>query len=152
MSEIKQCIDALSNITINTLSKTPVVYGIENAVSSIRGTPARLIFPMQVSNPEGQQMQRVSFSASGTVLINWVIADMLLFDAVKRGTSLHNAMPELIDYTINYIAAIRPQMSLTDNAMIESIDYEWNVYEFPEGSENTYYGCLMTLNIKEIIE
>ncbi len=52
MSEIKQCIDALSNITINTLSKTPVVYGIENAVSSIRGTPARLIFTIQVSNHE----------------------------------------------------------------------------------------------------
>jgi len=152
LSELKQAIQNLAGITVATTTKTPVIYSLPNATHSVRGTPARIIFPMQIANAEGQAMQRVSFGSNGTVVITWVIADLLLFDAVKRGTSIHNALPELIDYTTNYIDAIRPSMSLTDNALIETIDYEWNAYEFPEGSENIYYGCLMTLSIKEIIE
>ena len=152
MSQLKDAIATLADITVSTTTKTPVVYSIPNATHSVRGTPARVIFPMQIATPEGQAMQRVSFSNNGTIVITWVIADLLLFEAVKRGTSIHNALSELIDYTTNYIDAIRPKMSLTDNAMIESIDYEWNAYEFPEGTENVYYGCLMTLSIKEIIE
>lgn len=152
MSQLKDAIATLAGINVSTTTKTPVVYSIPNATHSVRGTPARVIFPMQIATPEGQAMQRVSFSNNGTIVITWVIADLLLFEAVKRGTSIHNALSELIDYTTNYIDAIRPKMSLTDNAMIESIDYEWNAYEFPEGTENIYYGCLMTLSIKEIIE
>jgi len=152
MSQLKEAIATLAGINVSTTTKTPVVYSIPNATHSVRGTPARVIFPMQIATPEGQAMQRVSFSNNGTIVITWVIADLLLFEAVKRGTSIHNALSELIDYTTNYIDAIRPKMSLTDNAMIESIDYEWNAYEFPEGTENIYYGCLMTLSIKEIIE
>ena len=152
MSQLKDAIATLADITVSTTTKTPVVYSIPNATHSVRGTPARVIFPMQIATPEGQAMQRVSFSNNGTIVITWVIADLLLFEAVKRGTSIHNALSELIDYTTNYIDAIRPKMSLTDNAMIETIDYEWNAYEFPEGTENIYYGCLMTLSIKEIIE
>jgi len=152
MSQLKEAIATLAGINVSTTTKTPVVYSIPNATHSVRGTPARVIFPMQIATPEGQAMQRVSFSNNGTIVITWVIADLLLFEAVKRGTSIHNALSELIDYTTNYIDAIRPKMSLTDNAMIETIDYEWNAYEFPEGTENIYYGCLMTLSIKEIIE
>lgn len=152
MSQLKDAIATLAGINVSTTTKTPVVYSIPNATHSVRGTPARVIFPMQIATPEGQAMQRVSFSNNGTIVITWVIADLLLFEAVKRGTSIHNALSELIDYTTNYIDAIRPKMSLTDNAMIETIDYEWNAYEFPEGTENIYYGCLMTLSIKEIIE
>lgn len=152
MSQLKDAIATLAGISVSTTTKTPVVYSIPNATHSVRGTPARVIFPMQIATPEGQAMQRVSFSNNGTIVITWVIADLLLFEAVKRGTSIHNALSELIDYTTNYIDAIRPKMSLTDNAMIETIDYEWNAYEFPEGTENIYYGCLMTLSIKEIIE
>lgn len=152
MSQLKDAIATLAGINVSTTTKTPVVYSIPNATHSVRGTPARVIFPMQIATPEGQAMQRVSFSNNGTIVITWVIADLLLFESVKRGTSIHNALSELIDYTTNYIDAIRPKMSLTDNAMIETIDYEWNAYEFPEGTENIYYGCLMTLSIKEIIE
>ncbi len=152
MSQIKSCVNALAGIAVNTTTKTPVVYGIDNATSSIRGTPARVIFPMQILQSEGQSMERVSFGNNGTVVITWLIADLLLFDSVKRGTSIHNALPELIDYTSNYIDAIRPNMSLVDNVKIEAIDYEWNAYEFPDNSENIYYGCLMTLTMKEIIE
>ena len=152
MSQLKEAIATLAGVNVSTTTKTPVVYSIPNATHSVRGTPARVIFPMQIATPEGQAMQRVSFSNNGTIVITWVIADLLLFEAVKRGTSIHNALSELIDYTTNYIDAIRPKMSLTDNAMIETIDYEWNAYEFPEGTENIYYGCLMTLSIKEIIE
>lgn len=152
MSSIREIIDNLASIKINTASESPLVYSINNATHSIRGAPARIIFPMQILESEGQSYQRITLGSSGAISVTWIIADLLLYKSVKRGTTLHNSLSELIDYTVNYTIKIRPQMSLSNNATIESINYEWNRYNYPETSESEYYGCLMTLTVKEIIQ
>jgi hypothetical protein len=152
MSNIEDALTALTELTINTKTKTPVVYGIKNGVHSVRGTPARVVFPMQVSTPNGQTMQRVTLGGRGSALITWVVADLLLFDSVKQGTTLQSALPELLQYVVNYIDVIRDNMSITENIKIESIDYDWDVFTFPENSNNQFYGCLMTLSLKEIMQ
>ncbi len=143
---------ALSELQINTKTKTPVVYSIDNGAFSVRGTPARVVFPLQVSPPTGQTMQRVTLGGRGSAIVTWSVADLLLFDSVKHGTSLQGALPELLQYVVNYIDVIRDNMSITQNMKIESINYDWDIFTYPETTNNQYYGCLMTLSLKELMQ
>jgi hypothetical protein len=150
MSQITQIIDAIGNVSVNTLSKTPKVYSLDNASNSVKGTPARVVFPMQTGDNDGDM---VAVTLGGGVVVRWELADLMLFAPIKNGSTLQASLPELVTYVGNYITQFKAQLKLgLKQVTIESIDYEWNQFVFPEGSKNEYYGVLMMLTVKEIVE
>jgi hypothetical protein len=150
MSQIKEIIREIGETVVETTNYTPVVFSLSNAADSIRATPARCVFPMQTGDNEGRDMQFLTLG--NMVSITWDIADLMLYKPVKKGSTLQASLPELVDYVGNYVTAFqaRKKLGLT-HVTLESIDYEWNEFIFPEKSANKYYGVLMMLTIKEIV-
>jgi hypothetical protein len=151
MPQIIAIIEAIENTSIGALTETPFVFKLKESTDSVRQTPSRVIIPMQNDN-EGSDMEYLALGGS-LASINWTLADLLLFKPAGENISIQSALPELLAYIDNYILAFQSfrKLGLT-HATIETIDYEWNIFTFPEGSKYNYYGVLMTLRIKEIIE
>ena len=149
MSQIKAIIDAISAVSVGTETQTPTVYDVDNAISNLKGTPARIVFVLPMGTNEGRDTRWVT---STTMVTTWDIADLLLYDRVKKGSTIHTATPELVGYVSNYLAAFKSKVGLLSGVTIENIEAEWDVIEYPPESGNEYYGCLMTLTVKEIIQ
>jgi len=150
MSQILQIINAISQIEVNTLSKTPVIFDVDNPQLSIKGTPARVVFPMQLGENDGKNMEYISLG--NVVSVSWNIADLMLYKPVGSNSRLQSSLPELVAYVGNYVTAFKIQRKLgLQHVTIENIDYEWNQFEYPEGSENEYYGVLMMVQVKEVV-
>jgi len=151
MSQIRAIIQAISDVAVATDSQTPVVYSLENAVDSVKGTPARVVFAFQTGENEGRDQGFITLG--NRMSITWYIADLMLYKPSKRGTTLQSAVPELVSYVGNYALAFQNYRKLGLKLVtVEAIQHEWNEYIFPENSDNRYYGVLMTLSVKEIIE
>lgn len=151
MTQIANIIGSIADVEVSSQTKTPVVYELNNAVSNIKGTPARLVFPMQVAQSDGG-VERVSFGSRPTLLLDWAIADLMLYNSVKKGSTIHSSLMELAVYAGNYTVAFQGKMKLLPGVTIEKIMFEWNEFRFPQGSDSIYYGCLVTHQIKEILE
>ena len=151
MSRIRQIIEAIGNQPVGTLTHNPVIYSLDNAKKSVKSVPARVIFPMQLAENEGGVV-RVSFGTSPTLVLDWMIADMMLHTPVSKSSTIHHTLVDLAEYAGQYASVFQSNMSLLEKVTIEKINYEWGEYEFPAKSGLVYYGCLITHQIKEILE
>lgn len=150
MSQISDIISAVEALTVVAGSKTPVVFGVDNAVDSVRQTPARVVFPIQSGDNEGQSFEPLTLG--GSLIGNWQIADLLLYAPVKKGMLLAQSMPHLLTYQANYLTAVKNNKKLgLNHCTIINTEIETNSYEFPQGTENEYFGVLCLLTVREVI-
>jgi hypothetical protein len=142
--------DAIGALSIGTSSKTPIVHKASEAVESIKVTPARMIFCLQMGESEGRSITTVSLGRTQTA--TWQITDLMLYSSAKKGTLL-SASTELVEYVDNYISVMQDNQKLGFPLVtVEGLDIEWGEYPFPPKSKNVYYGVIVTLTVKEIIE
>ena len=154
MSQIDKILTAIGELSVSGLTQTPVVFPISEATESVKGTPARVVFPLPLGDSEGREISHVSLGR--TMVVSWQIADLMLWASAKNGT-LHDATPELIAYSKSYINVIQDNKNLSlSQVKIEEITLEWGEFEYPPGggkkNPNRYHGCLVMLTVKEIVE
>jgi len=152
MSQILDIVKAIGLVSVETASTTPVVFGVENAMSSARKVPARFIFPVQLETAEGTTTYKTI--GSNPVLEHmWTVYDLMLFHSASNTSSKLQFMPELVSYAANYKTAFKSKANQKlglQHVTIEEIVTEWDDYTFPPKSNNDYHGVLVQLTIKEI--
>lgn len=150
MSQILEIITAIGLVEIETATQRPIVFDVENAVSSVRKLPARVIFPVQLETNEGTT--RASTLGNNPILTHtWTLYDLMLYHSASNTSNKLQFMPELVTYAANYRTGFKTNLKLgLRGVTVEKITTEWNDYIFPADSKNKYHGVLATLTVKEI--
>ena len=150
MSQILEIIQAIGNVSVNTATQTPIVYGVEDAVKSVRTLPARIIFPISTGDNEGETRY---VTLGNTMEHTWTIVDIMLYHSKSNTSNQLMFMSELVSYVANYKAAFQSKANQglgLDQVNIVGFDTQWVDLEFPEKSDNEYHGVICTLEITEI--
>jgi hypothetical protein len=152
MSVISSVYTALAAVTVTTTSgKTPTVYGLSTLLESINtaNLPCRLLLPLGDNPGEGREGQFINIGT--TVVINWQVNDLMLWQASEQGLGLRQFAPELVDYCGKYVDAMRTFKCPVANTSLEGIYVVPGEYEWPRGSGRYFAGVLSQLQIKEVL-
>lgn len=152
MSQILEIITAIGLVEIETATQVPITFGVENAVTSVRKLPARVVFPVRLETNEGTTTAK-TLGQSPILEHIWTLHDLMLYHSASNTSNKLGFMSELVAYAANYRSAFKSKRKIKlwlPGVTVEKITTEWNDYIFPAGSDNVYHGVLATLTVKEI--
>ena len=153
MSEITSIYDALEAKSVTTTNgKTPDVYDLGELKNSIHTSdlPVRLLLPVG-DDTRGEGREGAFISIGTTMVINWVVNDLMLWQPLGQGEGLKEYAPELVDYCGKYLDMTRTFKCPTTNSSLEGVYLSPGIYEWPMGSGVMYAGVLCQLTIKEVL-
>lgn len=153
MSEITSIYAALEAKSVTTTGgDTPTVLDLDELKNSITTSdlPCRLLLPVG-DDTRGDGRDGVFIAIGTTMVINWMLNDLMLWQPLGQGEGLREYAPELVDYCGKYLDAMRTFKCPTSNSSLESVYMSPGIYEWPMGGGTFYAGVLCQLTIKEVL-
>ena len=96
--------------------------------------------------------QAGEFVALGkTMAIDWTIIDTLYVRPTAHLGALRNSIPQLTNYVVNYIDAIKNDRSPTNQSHIENWSASIGTESYPEGTSEDWFTATITLTVREFI-
>ena len=86
-----------------------------------------------------------------TLAIDWVIEDTLYVRPTAHLSSLRRSTPQIMNYVVNYLDAIKNNRSPANQCHIAFVAKEIGTGSYPEGADEEWFTVRFTLTIREII-
>ncbi len=126
------------------------VWGIDELKETLSpmSVPKRIISV----NPPGVSADYVAHIDLGpTMKIEWSVTDTFYFKPVGEMAALRRHSHDLVKYVASYTEAIRQNRSPSSQShILEAYCYP-DIYAWPEGSDNRFYGVQCSLTIEEFV-
>lgn len=153
-SAIDSIYTAIKNISVTVGSVTPTAYGLTGLPNQIASAdlPARLILAVGGALATGQQAVQFYTLSDYKYGAKWQINDLMLWIPQEQGRGVAQVAQSLVQYAGAYLDAVRTNRDLTALASIEDMRAEPGLYEYPQGSGITYFGCMATVTVQEWVE
>ena len=137
---------AATTITVNTITVT--VYDADELPNSVPAAslPVRLLTPLSPFGVEvGARSDTIPKGGSMPYIVDWTIADILLWNPVATDVGIKAHAKELLAYCVQYLEMLKT-LNVT---MVTAVSLVPDVINYPTQSANWYYGVRAILEIKE---
>ena len=136
--------------TVITVSETAVtVYDADELPNSVPAAslPVRLLTPL---NPFGVEVGGFSESiamsgGSQPYIVNWTIADLMLWQPVATDIGVKAHAKELLSYCVQYLDMLKTLAV----PFVTTVSLVPDVINYPVQSDNWYYGVRAVLEVQE---
>ena len=149
MSRILDVYDALANMEVKS-TKPLKIFNLEALPESVdtANLPARFLLPLSPQPMEGRDGMFINMGKR--INVQWVINDLMLWQASEQGSGLKGFARDLVDYCGNYIEEIKQHPCLA-GCVVKSFNVRTGVFEWPVMSGRYFAGALAEITVEELI-
>ena len=147
---------AIESMSILVDGSAPKVYGLTGLPNTVASAmlPCRILLDLANAG-EGQSMDFFSINTGigggGNQYVDWQLSDLMLMLPQAQGIGVKQVATTLVEYTGAYIDAARDNRAIVPTANITGLRVSPGIYQYPAEGGVSYWGCMATLTIREII-
>ena len=137
---------AATEITVNTIAVT--VYDADQLPNSVPAAnlPVRMLTPLAPFGLEaGATSTVIPMGGSTPYIVDWTIADIMLWKPVAVDIGVKAHAKELLAYCVQYLEMLKT----VNLPIITSVSLVPDVINYPTQSAHWYYGVRVVLGVKE---
>lgn len=112
--------------------------------------PRRLMLPPGANEGSGV-VEFTPLSFGNQMQVTWRITDLLLWQAQGQGMGVAEVLPRLADYIAAYAEMLRQLKRPTSRSTVTGFSPAADVYEWPAGSGQWYWGVRCIVMVSEIL-
>jgi len=114
--------------------------------------PLRLLLPSEAYDARGGELLAIGAGAEAAAgEVQWVIADLMLWEAAGQRSGLKDIYPDLVRYAGAYAETIMQNRAPVTGVSLISLSIGVGAYEYPLGSGDLWHGVECILLWREIL-
>lgn len=150
-SQISSILSSLASASVSVSTTGGTVTGLTG--STLRQSLPSANLPVRVLSTLNQRADTSATfkTMARNMLATWRVTDLMLWAAINADRGIMEHEPDLLAYMVGYITMVQANRTIATNCTIQDVSMQAGLYEWPQGSGQTFYGVECTLTISEVI-